>query len=98
LRISSQYSKLFFAQEILSVIFIIMRCNLTGKGTASGNNVSHSKRRTKRTFKANIQTKRITLPNGNRIKAYLSTVVIKTFGKNDRKISKLIEKLGIEVK
>ena len=30
-------------------------CSVCGKGQASGNNVSHSKRRTRRTFKANVQ-------------------------------------------
>ena len=30
-------------------------CNICGKGQTSGNNVSHSKRRTRRTFKANVQ-------------------------------------------
>ena len=30
-------------------------CTVCGKGQASGNNVSHSKRRTRRTFKANVQ-------------------------------------------
>jgi len=31
------------------------RCELTGKGVLSGNNVSHSRRRTKRTFRPNLQ-------------------------------------------
>ena len=30
-------------------------CTVCGKGQTSGNNVSHSKRRTRRTFKANVQ-------------------------------------------
>ena len=30
-------------------------CSVCGKGQMSGNNVSHSKRRTRRTFKANVQ-------------------------------------------
>ncbi len=33
------------------------RCELTGKGTMSGNNVSHSERKTRRKFKVNIQNK-----------------------------------------
>jgi|LauGreDrversion4_1035100.scaffolds.fasta_scaffold1144026_1 large subunit ribosomal protein L28 len=32
-------------------------CELTGKKTMSGNNVSHSERKTKRKFKVNIQHK-----------------------------------------
>ncbi len=35
------------------------RCDLTGKGVQSGNNVSHSNRKTRRTFRPNIQ--RVTL-------------------------------------
>jgi large subunit ribosomal protein L28 len=31
------------------------RCELTGTGTQSGHNVSHSNRRTKRTFSPNLQ-------------------------------------------
>jgi large subunit ribosomal protein L28 len=31
------------------------RCELTGKGVMSGNNVSHSNRRTRRRFKPNMQ-------------------------------------------
>ena len=34
-------------------------CDLTGKGKQHGNNVSFSLRRTKRTFKPNIQKKTI---------------------------------------
>ncbi len=30
-------------------------CSICGKGQTTGNNVSHSKRRTRRTFKANVQ-------------------------------------------
>lgn len=30
-------------------------CTVCGKGQTSGNNVSHSKRRTRRTFKPNVQ-------------------------------------------
>lgn len=33
-------------------------CQITGKKAMSGNNVSHSKRRTKRTFDVNLLTKR----------------------------------------
>ncbi len=36
-------------------------CQITGKKTITGNNVSHSNRRTKRTFQPNIHTKRFFL-------------------------------------
>jgi len=35
------------------------RCEITGRGTQSGNNVSHSHKKTKRKFKINIHKKRI---------------------------------------
>lgn len=34
-------------------------CQITGKTAMVGNNVSHSKRRTKRTFDVNLKNKRI---------------------------------------
>ena len=37
-------------------------CQLTGKKTATGNNVSHSKRRTKRKFKVNLHRKKFFWP------------------------------------
>ena len=40
------------------------RCDVCGKGTRSGNNVSHAKNRTKRTFKPNLHKVRA-LVNGS---------------------------------
>jgi len=40
-------------------------CELSGKRPMSGNNVSHSKRRTKRRFLPNLQTKRFFVPELN---------------------------------
>ena len=37
-------------------------CQITGKKVITGNNVSHSKRRTKRKFYPNLQTKKFYLP------------------------------------
>lgn len=37
-------------------------CQLTGKHTRTGNNVSHSKRRTKRKFKVNLHKKKFYWP------------------------------------
>lgn len=37
-------------------------CQLTGKKAATGNNVSHSKRRTKRRFKVNLHKKKFFWP------------------------------------
>ena len=51
-------------------------CDLTGRGTKTGNKVSHSKRHTRRTFKVNVQTKRI-----GGMKLSLSTKAIRTLAK-----------------
>ncbi|NQY67820.1 MAG: 50S ribosomal protein L28 [Flavobacteriales bacterium] len=37
-------------------------CQITGKAVMSGNNVSHSKRRTRRKFYPNLQTKKFFIP------------------------------------
>jgi large subunit ribosomal protein L28 len=41
-------------------------CQITGKKAMVGNNVSHSKRRTKRRFSPNIFTKKFFIPEENR--------------------------------
>lgn len=41
-------------------------CQITGKRVIVGNNVSHSKRRTKRTFYPNLFVKKFFLPEENR--------------------------------
>lgn len=41
-------------------------CQITGKVAMVGNNVSHSKRRTKRTFEVNLFDKKLFLPEENR--------------------------------
>ena len=51
-------------------------CDLTGRGTKTGNKISHSKRHTRRTFKVNVQTKRL-----GGIKLKLSTKAIRTLAK-----------------
>lgn len=57
-------------------------CQLTGKRTIAGNNVSHSNRRTKRTFVPNLQKKRFFIPELNRwITLKLSTRAIKNINK-----------------
>lgn len=49
------------------------RCDLTGRGTATGNKRSHSERATRRTFKVNVQNKTL---DGVTLK--LSTKAIRT--------------------
>lgn len=47
------------------------KCEVCGKGPASGNNVSHSMKHTRRRWKPNLQSVKVTLENGKnkRIKA-----------------------------
>jgi large subunit ribosomal protein L28 len=40
---------------------LAQRCDLCGKGPASGSNVSHSNRHTKRRFRPNLQAARLTI-------------------------------------
>jgi large subunit ribosomal protein L28 len=61
------------------------RCQLTGKKVASGFNKSHSNRRTKRTFRPNLQEKTVVNPKtGRTIKLTLSTTALKTLKKWDK--------------
>ena len=61
-------------------------CQVTGKGTRSGNNVSHSNRKTKRTFKANVHKKRVYLEDEKRwVTMNLSTRAIRTIQKKGLK-------------
>ena len=58
------------------------RCQLTGKGVLSGNNVSHAHNKTRRRFLPNIQTKRIWIPEEKRwVKVRLTTRALKTLDK-----------------
>ena len=45
-------------------------CAICGKGKVSGNNVSHSNRKTKRTFEANVQKVSVEV-NGKSTNQYL---------------------------
>lgn len=52
-------------------------CSVCGKGQTTGNNVSHSKRRTRRTFKANVQ-KVSYLENGKQVTGYVCSRCLKS--------------------
>lgn len=56
------------------------RCELTGKGKQFGHNVSFSLRRTKRTFKPNLQKKTFVV-DGQKVTMTLSTQAIRTLRK-----------------
>ena len=56
-------------------------CAICGKGKTSGNNVSHSNRKTRRTFEANVQKVSVEV-NGKSTEQYLCTRCIKTTKKS----------------
>lgn len=57
-------------------------CVKTGKGTSFGNTRSHSLRHTRRTFKANIQKKRVFDPATGEYKTMkVSTAYLRTLAK-----------------
>ena len=57
-------------------------CQLSGKKPITGNNVSHSNRKTKRWFYPNLQTKRFFIPEEDRwVKLKVSTSVLRTITK-----------------
>ncbi len=67
----------FSAPHILARV-----CELTGKKTISGNNVSHSNRKTKRKFFPNLQKKRFWHEDENRwVTLRVSTSAIRTITK-----------------
>jgi large subunit ribosomal protein L28 len=61
-------------------------CQITGKGMMIGNNVSHSKRRTKREFCPNLFTKKFFLEEENRwITLKVSAAGMRVINKNGLK-------------
>ncbi|MBK8042360.1 MAG: 50S ribosomal protein L28 [Haliscomenobacter sp.] len=57
-------------------------CQLTGKRPISGNNVSHSNRKTKRRFLPNLQKKRFFIPETNQwVTLKVSTSALRTIDK-----------------
>ena len=64
-------------------------CNITGKKAMVGNHVSHSNRKTKRTFDVNLIKKRFFVPEENQwVTLKLSASALKTI--NRKKFSKYI--------
>ena len=58
-------------------------CQVTGKGVQSGNNVSHSNRKTRRRFQPNLHERRFWVASENRwIKLRGSTAALRTIDKN----------------
>ncbi len=61
------------------------KCDICGKGTTTGNSVSHSNRRTKRTWKPNLQTVRVLDDSGMKKKIKVCTKCLKA-GKVQRAV------------
>lgn len=59
------------------------KCEVCGKIPQFGNNVSHSKRRTKRQFKPNIQRVKV-MENGRLVSKYMCAKCIRTLGKEEK--------------
>ncbi|MFP4543769.1 MAG: 50S ribosomal protein L28 [Bacteroidota bacterium] len=58
------------------------KCDLTGKGPLTGNNVSHANNKTKRRFLPNLQKKKIWLPDEKRfVTLKLTARALKTLDK-----------------
>lgn len=73
-----------FALPIFRVKHRVMSrvCQLTGKKLMAGNNVSHSKRRTKRKFYPNIITKRFFIPEEDKwVTLKIATSTLKTINR-----------------
>lgn len=76
-------------------------CQVTGKRTRVGNNVSHANNKTKRKFFPNLQKKRFFIPEENRwVTLRVSVSGIRTINKNgisavlkDAKLKGLIDKI-----
>jgi len=57
------------------------KCQLCGKKPSFGNNVSHAKNRTRRTWKPNIQKTTVTLGDGVQKQLKLCTRCMRTMAK-----------------
>jgi large subunit ribosomal protein L28 len=71
-------------------------CQITGKKTVSGNNVSHANNKTKRKFYPNLQNKRLFLEEEGvwvnlRISAHALRII------NKLGLSKALRKSGLEI-
>ena len=58
------------------------RCQVTGKGPLTGNNVSHAHNKTKRRQLPNLRTVRVTLDDGTTKKIKVAASTLRTMKKN----------------
>jgi len=69
------------------------KCDISGKKTSAGITISHSHIRTKRTFKVNLVTKKVYLPDENRwVTLRISARMLKTL--NKRGVKSLMKAYG----
>jgi len=64
---------------------VAARCDICGKTTAFGHNVSHSKRRTNREFRVNVHRKQV-LVGGEVRRMMLCTRCMRTLTKNGGRV------------
>ena len=58
-------------------------CQVTGKRSTTGNNVSHSNRKTRRRFQPNLHERRFWVASENRwVKLRISNAALRTIDKN----------------
>ncbi|MCX8029219.1 MAG: 50S ribosomal protein L28 [Brevinematales bacterium] len=67
------------------------RCEICGKGTSFGHNVSHSNKKTRRVWKPNVQKKRV-LINGINKSINICTKCLKA-GKIEEYVKKVLTKV-----
>ena len=68
----------------------LRRCEISGKGTVTGNQISHSHRLTKRIWKPNLQSTKISV-KGQLVQVKVCTKVLKTIkGASEDQIMKIL--------
>ena len=73
------------------------RCQISGKQTGYGKNVSHSHVKTNRNFKVNLISKKVYLPDENRwVRLKISTRMLKTL--NKRGVKALMKQYGQDLR
>lgn len=73
------------------------RCDITGKGPAHGRRVSHSNKKSRTIRRANVQRRRVYVPElGRRVNLKLSTRAIRTLDKKG--MSKFLADQGLTLR
>lgn len=73
------------------------RCQISGKETRAGNTVSHSHRKTRRTFKPNLVVRSIYIEDENRwVKLKISMRMLRSL--NKRGVKSLMKKYGQDLR